>query len=344
MAGAHRLRTCHAPFLFLWSSTPDDELLKVAFRGDLSQGDHLDQQVRRMLASPKSQALIDNFAGQWLQLRKFDEVAVSRKHFPNFTPQLRNDMRQETLQFFGGLIKENRSILDLIQGDYSYLNERLARHYGVPNVKGDEFRRVSLQGTNRLGILSQGSILTVTSNPSRTSPVKRGKWILENILGEPPPIPPPNVPVFQEQEGDKATGSLKQRLEQHRLDPNCSVCHLRMDSLGFALENFDGVGAWRTKDGKFPIEPDGELPSGEKFRGPGELTKLLIDTKRDDFVRCLTEKMLIYALGRGIEYYDQCAVDKIKQALAKNEYRVTTLIVEIVRSEPFQRQGAKRMQ
>lgn len=329
---------------FLWSSTPDEELLQLAWRGELSKADNLDKQVRRMLDSPKSQALVENFASQWLQLRKFDEVAVSRKHFPSFTPQLRGDMRQETLLFFGGLVKENRSIIDLLDADYSYLNERLAKHYGVPNVRGEEFRRVSLQGTDRKGVLSQGSVLTVTSNPSRTSPVKRGKWILENILGEPPPIPPPNVPVFQEQEGDKATGSLKQRLEQHRLDPNCSVCHLRMDSLGFALENFDAVGAWRTKDGKFPIEPDGELPSGEKFRGPKELTKLLLDTKRDDFVRCLTEKMLIYALGRGIEYYDQCAVDKIKQALEKDNFRAGTLILEIVRSEPFQRQGAKRMQ
>jgi hypothetical protein len=251
-------------------------------------------------------------------------------------------MRQETTLFFGYLIRENRSLKELLTADYSFLNERLARHYGVPDVQGPEFRRVSLKGTNRVGLLSHGSILTVTSNPTRTSPVKRGKWILDNILGEPPPPPPPDVPELQDKDGDQLTGSLRQRMEQHRANPNCSVCHQRMDSLGFALENFDAIGAWRTKDGKFPIDSVGELPTGERFSGPQELTSLLLDTKQDAFVRCVTEKFLIYALGRGLEYYDKCAVDKITQALAKNDFRMSALILEIVKSEPFQRQGAKR--
>ena len=211
-------------------------------------------------------------------------------------------------------------------------------------MRGPDFGRVSLAGTERVGLLTHGSVLTVTSNPTRTSPVKRGKWILDNILGEPPPPPPPDVPELAEQDGDQLTGSLRQRMEQHRTNPNCAVCHQRMDSLGFALENFDAVGAWRTLEGKFPIDAVGELPGGEKFSGPKELTKLLLDTKQAAFVRCLTEKMMIYALGRGMEYHDRCAADKITKALAKNDFRFSTLILEIVRSEPFQRQGVKLTQ
>jgi hypothetical protein len=328
---------------FLWSSMPDQELLESAERGELRSPDKMEGQVRRMLEDSKSQALVENFASQWLQLRKFDEMTISRRHFPSFSSQLRSDMRQETILFFGNLLRDDRSLLELLNAEYSFLNERLARHYGVPDVSGSEFRRVSLVGTDRIGLLSQGSVLTVTSNPTRTSPVKRGKWILDNILGEPPPPPPPNVPELKDDD-DRLTGTLRQRMEQHRANPSCSVCHQRMDSLGFALENFDAVGAWRTKDGKFPIDSLGELPSGEKFSGPRELTKLLLDTKQDSFVRCVTEKMLIYALGRGIEYYDKCAVDKITEALAKNDNRFSTLVLEIVKSEPFQRQGAKRIQ
>jgi hypothetical protein len=328
---------------FLWSSTPDDELLQAARRGELRAGNNLERQVRRLLADPKSRALVDNFAAQWLQLRKFDELAVSRRHFRSFTSQLRSDMRQETMLFFENLLREDRSLLELLNADYSFLNERLAKHYDLPGVEGPEFRRVSLAGTERGGLLAQGSILTVTSNPTRTSPVKRGKWILENILGEKPPAPPANVPELKEEEGEQLTGSLRQRMEQHRTNPSCAVCHQRMDSLGFALENFNAVGAWRTHEGKFPIDAVGELPSGESFSGPRELTRLILDTKRDAFVGCVTEKLLVYALGRGLEYYDKCAVDRITQELAKDGFRFSRLVLEIVNSEPFQRQGAKRM-
>lgn len=328
---------------FLWSSLPDEELTQIAARGELRSGDHLERQVRRMLADDKSAALMENFAGQWLQLRKFQEVNVSRRHFPAFNPQLRADMREETLRFFTHLFREDRSLVELLSADYSFLNERLAKHYEISGVQGNEFRRVSLAGSVRRGILSHGSFLTVTSNPTRTSPVKRGKWILENLLGEPPPPPPPNAPLLEEQEGDALTGSLKQRMEQHRKNPNCAVCHKQMDVLGFSLENYDAVGAWRTKEGRFEIDVQGELPSGEKVSSPRELTDLLVASKRDQFVRCVSEKMLIYALGRGLEFHDKCAVDKIIEALRRNDFRCSTLVLEIARSEPFQRQGAKRV-
>ena len=227
---------------FLWSSMPDDELFRHALRGTLRQADNLQRQVQRMLKDPKSQALVDNFAAQWLQLRKFDEMTLSERHFPSFTPRLREDMRHETELFFSEIVRQDKSVLELLAADYTFINERLAKHYGIQSVQGEEFQRVSLAGSPRGGILTQASILTLTSNPTRTSPVKRGRWILENLLGEPPPPPPPDVPDLIE-EGEELTGTLRQQMEQHRKNPNCAVCHLQMDALGFALENFDAVGS-----------------------------------------------------------------------------------------------------
>lgn len=319
---------------FLWSTMPDDELFAEATKGTLHK--NLEKQVKRMLKHPKSRALVDNFAGQWLQIRSLSSLTPDRKTFPDFNDELRLSMEKETELFFENIMREDRSILDFLVGDYTFVNERLARHYGISGVKSNGFQKVSLKGTQRAGVLTHGSVLTLTSNPTRTSPVKRGKWILENILGTPPPPAPPNVPELPEGKQAKLTGSLRQRMEQHRADPNCANCHARMDPIGFGMENFDGIGAWREKDEGFAIDPSGELVSGEEFKGPRELGNILLNRKRNDFVRCLTEKMLTYALGRGMEFYDQCAVEQISKALAKNKYKFTTLVVEVVKSTPFQ--------
>jgi hypothetical protein len=324
---------------FLWSSMPDDELFGHAAEGKLRE--NLESQVRRMLADPKAEALVDNFALQWLGLRNLDMVTPDKGLFPTFDDTLREAMRTETKIFFGGIIREDRSVLDLIDADYSFLNEPLAAHYGIRGVKGPKFRRVSLAGTPRGGVVTQASVLTVTSNPTRTSPVKRGKWILDNILGEPPPDPPPGVPQLAEDEQAVSSGSLRERLEQHRSKETCAVCHRKMDALGFAMENFDAVGAWRTRDGEFEIDPSGVLPEGQTFKGPAELKAILLTNSRESFVRCLAEKMLTYALGRGLEYYDRCAVDDIVKALAENDYKFSTLILEIVKSDPFQKRRGK---
>ncbi len=326
---------------FLWNTMPDDELFRHAVRGTLRKENNLDEQVRRMLKDPKAEALVDSFAAQWLQLRKFDEMTPSKRHFPSFDDGLRKDMRRETEMFFAYIVHNDRSVTELLVADYTFINERLARHYGLPNVKGDRFQQVSLKGTPRGGLLTHGSILTVTSNPTRTSPVKRGRWILENLLGEAPPPPPPNVPELVE-EGKELTGTLREQMEQHRANPNCAVCHLVMDELGFALENFDAVGAWRLFDGKHPVDASGQLPDGASFNGPSELAVYLRANMQEDFVHCMAEKMLTYALGRGLEFYDQCAIDKIEEELSKNEYRFSSLILGVVRSDPFQKQGAKR--
>lgn len=317
---------------FLWSSMPDDELFAEAAHGTLHR--HVDAQVARMLKDPRAHALVENFAAQWLQLRNLKLMSPDRKRFPEFDEGLRSAMQKETELFFQSIWSENRSVLDFIQADYTYVNGPLARLYGIPGIEGNEFRRVNLGKSQRGGLLTQASILTLTSNPTRTSPVKRGKWVLENILGAPPPPPPPNVPELKE--GKAAlTGSLRQRMEQHRSDPNCATCHERMDPIGFSFENFNAIGAWRDKDGEFAIDPSGKLSTGESFNGPAELAHLLLTQKRDDFVHCLTEKMLTYALGRGLEYYDKCAVDQITKRLTRDHYRFNTLILEIVKSTPF---------
>jgi hypothetical protein len=285
-----------------------------------------------MLGSPKSQALVDNFAGQWLQLRDVATRTPDPARFPAFDERLRDAMRQETELFFAQVMRENSSIVEFLNADYSYLNARLAEHYGLEGVEGEDFRRVALPGQRR-GILTHASVLLITSNPTRTSPVKRGKWILENILGEPPPPPPPNVPELQA-EAD-ALGSLRERMEQHRENPACAVCHQQMDTLGFGMENFDAIGAWRDQDGRASIDPAGILPDGTEFAGPGELAAVLADKKTTAFARCLTEKLLTYALGRGLEPYDRCAVNDILAQLVDDDYRFHTLVTGIVLSEPF---------
>jgi hypothetical protein len=319
---------------FLWSSLPDEELFALAGQGRLRRD--LEGQVRRMVKDPKSAAFVQNFAGQWLTLRKLETVAPDPKVFPGFDEGLRSAMARETEMFFEAVLREDRSILDFLDADFSFVNERLARHYGIAGVQGKDFRRVKLPA-NRGGILTHASILTLTSNPTRTSPVKRGKWVLDQLLNTPPPPPPPDVPELTEEK--QLTGSLRKVMEQHRENALCASCHQRMDPIGFAFENYDAVGAWRDKDGKFPIDPSGVLPGGQSFKGPAEL-KVILKGKKDLFGRCLAEKMLTYALGRGLEYYDKCAVDKILRALDKNGYRFSTLLLEVVRSEPFQMRTA----
>ncbi|REK17929.1 MAG: DUF1592 domain-containing protein [Planctomycetota bacterium] len=323
---------------FLWSSMPDDELFTLARLGLLRKGEHLERQVRRMLADPKADALVENFGVQWLQLRNLAIASPDAEEFPGFDESLRRSMRRETELFFASVMREDRSVLDFIDGDFTFVDERLARHYGMDDVKGEEFRRVSLEPQRRGGVLTHGSVLTVTSNPTRTSPVKRGKWVLEVLLGTPPPPPPPDVPELEEAE--ELTGSLRERLEQHRENAACAVCHKRMDPLGFGLENYDGIGAWRTQDGPYEIDPSGELPGGQTFAGPQEL-KQILKAQSDEFVRCLSEKMLTYGLGRGVEYSDRCTVDDIVAAVKANDYKFSSLIIAIVRSDAFGKRRGK---
>jgi len=319
---------------FLWSSMPDEALFQEARRGTLHR--HLEPQVRRMLASPKSRALIENFAGQWLQTRNLDLAAPDRDSFPQFDESLRSAMRRETELFVQSIIREDRSIFDFLTADYTFVNERLAKHYDIDSIQGEEFQRVSLAGKPRKGILTQGAILTLTSNPTRTSPVKRGKWVLENLFDSPPPPPPPDVPVLNESHEKVLSGTLRQRMEQHRANPTCASCHQRMDPIGFGLENFDAIGRWREKDGKFAVDSSGELVSGESFTNTVGLLEILAEKKRNDFVKCVIDKMLTYSLGRGLEFYDKCAIDQIKSDLARTDYRFSTVVLEVVKSVPFQ--------
>jgi mono/diheme cytochrome c family protein len=324
---------------FLWSSMPDEELFNLAREGKLRE--NLEQQVKRMLADPHAKALTDNFAGQWLQTRSLKTFTPDPKLFPNFNEKLRRAMLKETDLYFEAIVREDRSIMEFIDSDYTYVNETLAKHYGIPDVKGDEFRKVTLPNDRRGGVLTQASVLSVTSNPTRTSPVKRGKWILDNILGTPPPPPPPGVEELKEGEQQELKGSLRQRMEQHRANPSCANCHQRMDTLGFGFENFDAIGGWRTKDGKHDIDPTGELPGGKKFKTPAELRGILKE-RPDDFAKCLSEKMLTYALGRGTERYDRCAIEEIARNVKTSDYRFSALVLEIVKSDPFQKRRGKK--
>lgn len=319
---------------FLWSSMPDDELFDLAADGRLHRSAVFETQVRRMMRDPKASGLVENFGGQWLQVRNFD-VEPDPELFPSFDPSLREAMQTETTLFFQTIMQEDRSVLEFLDADFTFVNERLARHYDMPGIEGNDYQRVSLKAdSQRGGILGHASILTLTSNPSRTSPVNRGKWILEQILGAPPPPPPPNVPELEEGNGVDLTASLRERMEQHRQNPECATCHAKMDPLGFAFEKFDAIGAWREKDGDFDIDPSGQMPDGNEFNGPQELKALLMQDDR--FVRTLSQKLLTFALGRGLEYYDKCAVDAIVEQLKENGYRFSTLVLGVVNSRPFQ--------
>ncbi|HEU0176965.1 MAG TPA: DUF1592 domain-containing protein [Blastocatellia bacterium] len=317
---------------FLWSSTPDDELLALAEAGKLRAS--LDAQVRRMLADEKSAALADNFAGQWLETRNLDVVKPDPQKFPSWGPELREAMKTETRMFFEAMLRENHPLSDFLDARFTFLNETLAKHYGIEGVTGTEFRRVELKTDQRGGILSQASVLTVSSYPTRTSPVIRGKYVLQNILGAPPPAPPPDVPVLDEGAVGN-TGTMRQQLEKHRSNPTCAACHNRMDVLGFGLENYDAIGRWRTMDGKFPIDVSGTFPNGKSFGAPAEM-RALLKGELPDFARCLTGKMLTYALGRGLERYDKITVNDISRKLEASGYQFQTLIYEITQSLPFQ--------
>jgi hypothetical protein len=325
---------------FLWSSIPDDTLLDLAERGQLSSPVVLSREVRRMLADPRADAFITNFAGQWLFLRNLDAAVPVQSIFPDFDDGLRQSFRRETELFFDSIVREDRSAFDLLRANYTFLNERLAKHYGIANVKGNYFRRVTLDNSSpRSGLLGQGAILTVTSYPDRTSPVVRGKWILENLLGTPPPPPLPNVPPLKPTNNEGAVLSMRQRMEQHRANPVCASCHAMMDPLGLSLENFDAVGGWRTLgESSAAIDARGRAPDGTTFEGPAGLRDMLLHSDR--FVPTLTEKMLTYALGRGLEYSDMPAVRAIVRDAAKNDYRVSALIAGIVQSPPFRMRRA----
>jgi hypothetical protein len=320
---------------FLWSSMPDDELLDLAIRGELNRSDVLEAQVRRMLADERSRSLVNNFAAQWLYLRNLEAVIPDMRLFPDFDDNLRQALRQETELFVESILREDRSVLELIKADYTYLNERLAKHYGIPHVYGSRFRRVAVdEGGHRGGLLRHGSILAVTSYATRTSPVIRGQWVLKNLVGTPPPPPPANVPALEENTVS-STLAVRERLKQHRANVACAGCHQLMDPIGFALENFDAVGRWRETDASQAVDASGGLPDGSEFAGVAGLEQALLN-RPELFVRTLTEKLLTFGLGRGVEYYDAPAIRQIVRDAREDNYRFSRLILGIVTSTPFQ--------
>jgi hypothetical protein len=288
-----------------------------------------------MLADPRSQSLVDGFATQWLNLRNLESASPDPDIFP-FDDQLRSAMQRETELFFAAVMKDDRPVTDFLDGRYTFVNEQLAKHYGIEGVEGDEFRRVSLEGYPRAGVLTHASILTITSDPTRTSPVKRGKWIMENILGTPPPDPPTDVPEIEAAREALPDSSFREQLELHRSNAICASCHRHMDPLGFGFENYDAIGRWRDKDGEFPIDATGTLPGGEEFNGPIELIEILRRGEKE-FVRSFTEKLLVFALGRGLRYYDQCAVEDMVKVLPSSEYRFSAVVEQIILSDPFRK-------
>jgi hypothetical protein len=321
---------------FLWSSIPDDQLLDLAVKKTLSKPEVLQQQVRRMLADPRSQALVENFAGQWLHIRNVAVHQPSPETLFHFDDNLRKAFEKETQLFFESIMRENRSVLELLDANYTFLNERLAKHYGIEGVRGERFRKVALPpGSPRGGLLGQGSILMATSYPNRTSPVIRGKWILENVFGAPPPPPPPNVPELKDSRDPRKVLPMRERLAAHRANPACAGCHAQMDQLGFALENFDAIGEWRDLYASgAKVDASAQLPDGSKFNGPAELRKVLL-SHSDEFLTTMTEKLMVYALGRGLEAFDAPAVRKIKRDATRDNYRFEALIQGIVTSTPF---------
>ena len=319
---------------FLWSSIPDEELLSLATRGTLHQPGVLEQQVRRMLRDPRAGALVEGFATRWLELSKIAGFVPDTHLYPEFDENLREAMAMETKLFVADQLRQDRSVADLLLADYTFANDRLARHYGIPNVYGSHYRPVKFADRRRGGLLGQASVLSVTSYPNRTSVVIRGRWLLANMLGSPPPPPPLDVPALKDPGIEGQPKSLRERMELHRKNPACASCHQRMDPLGFSLENFDAVGKWRAEADGVPVDPDAVLPDGTKFSGVEGLRTYLVDHK-EDFVRTLTGKLLAYAMGRGVEYYDQPAIRKIARDAAANDYRWSSVILGVVQSTPF---------
>ena len=325
---------------FLWSSIPDDELLDAAIRGDLDKPAVLERQVTRMLADPRSENLVTNFASQWLHLRNLDALTPDMRLFPDFDDNLRQAFRQETEMLVDSVIRENRSVLDLLRANYTFVNERLAKHYGIPNVYGSRFRRITFgEDAQRGGLLRQGSILLVTSYPTRTSPVIRGKWVLDNILGVPPPPPPATVPSLDEVKTVKRNAPIRERLAEHRKNPTCAGCHRLTDPVGFALENYDAVGRWRTTEAFEPIDASGKLFDGTDFRGVAGLQKAILN-RPELFVSTLSEKLLTFATGRGVAYYDAPALRKIVRDASAQDYRFSSIVMGIVNSTPFRMRKA----
>jgi hypothetical protein len=323
---------------FLWSTIPDEELLNVANQGKLSDPKVLETQVRRMLADPKSESLVTNFASEWLGVRKVDEIEPDPFLFPNFDENLRVAIKKETALFVDSILRGDGSVLDFLDANYTFVNERLALHYGIPNVRGDRFRRVTLTDPNRRGLLGKASILMVTSYPNRTAPVLRGAWILDNLLGTPPHAPPPNVEALKENKEGVKPQTVRERMEEHRTNPSCNACHGIMDPLGLSLENFDAIGAWRAKDAEVgaPIDASGKLVNGTPVNSPNDLRKAL-DEHPDQFVETMTVKLMIYALGRGVEYYDMPSVRKIVRDASHSDYRFSSIVLGIVRDPSFQK-------
>jgi hypothetical protein len=316
---------------------PDDELMSLASQDKLKDAKVIEGQVDRMLADPKAKALSSGFAEQWLQIRKLAGIRPDPKKFAPFNATLRRAMTQQVDSFFQDVVNHDRSVLDFLNGEYTFLNGQLAAHYSIPHVSGPEFRRVQVAEPERRGLLGMAAILTLTSNPTRTSPTKRGRWILEQILGTPPPPPPPGADVLKPKEASSAALTLRQQMEEHRNNPDCASCHARMDPLGFSLENFDAIGRWRLQDEQsVPIDASGQLPDGAKFSGPAELQGILL-SKKEMFVRSLAEKLMIYGLGRGVTLRDDCALDDVAKRCKNEGYKFSALIKGVVSSDAFRK-------